>query len=562
MKIKLFLVCIMLAGLALRIWGIDFGLPYQFHQDEPIIVNHALAYGTGDFNPHFFIIPPLTSYILFIFYAIFFLIGNATMMFNGAESFAISFFKDPTYFYLIGRTVTGFLPSLLAIYLTYRMALKFFSRKVALYSSLVMSVSFLNVINAHYIYTDNLLVLFVLLAYIAMPALIENSTLIRYILSGVFIGIAIATKYNAALLIVPFLLAHLIACKRGIKNMLFDTKLLIFLGAVVLSFIICNPYSVLDWRFFLLSVTKRIRHGYMGWSHHIIYSMFEGLGVMPTLLGIAGLSVLLLRRFKEAIFIISFPIFYYLHLVFASQSFSRYALALIPFFAIGTGFLLFDYFYPKCKTQARRFIIVAISFFIIMPTLVKSIKADILFAGEDTRVAAARWIEENIPPHTKIAFDHVFFKPPIKQTMAQLKEKQAIVGRQPELQQLKSKKLNFQIEAFQGGKTYEIYYLVKGDEDIGQFLNFWPVIRNNLNELRRSRIEYIAFNNMTISEDMHKLHKEIAKRHKPAAIFSPYKDRGFRRPYDKVAITCIPVKTKELFSRQRPGPHITVYKLK
>src|SRR3989344_5891622 len=50
-------------GFKLRIWGLNFGLPYQFHQDEPIVVNHALAYGAGDLNPHFFIIPPLASYI-------------------------------------------------------------------------------------------------------------------------------------------------------------------------------------------------------------------------------------------------------------------------------------------------------------------------------------------------------------------------------------------------------------------------------------------------------------------------------------------------------------------
>ena len=81
-SVKKTLFMIILLGAVLRLWGISFGLPYQFHQDEPIIVNHALAYGTGDFNPHFFIIPPLTSYILFFFYGIYFFAGRAFLYYN------------------------------------------------------------------------------------------------------------------------------------------------------------------------------------------------------------------------------------------------------------------------------------------------------------------------------------------------------------------------------------------------------------------------------------------------------------------------------------------------
>ena len=45
----------------LRLVGVQFGLPHLYHADEPIVVNHAVAYGAGDFNPHFFKIPPLVK---------------------------------------------------------------------------------------------------------------------------------------------------------------------------------------------------------------------------------------------------------------------------------------------------------------------------------------------------------------------------------------------------------------------------------------------------------------------------------------------------------------------
>ena len=63
---RLLLFSILALAFLVRIVGIQFGLPNLYHADEPIIVNHAMAYGTGDFNPHFFKIPPLVSYLLFV----------------------------------------------------------------------------------------------------------------------------------------------------------------------------------------------------------------------------------------------------------------------------------------------------------------------------------------------------------------------------------------------------------------------------------------------------------------------------------------------------------------
>ena len=96
------IIIIIILGFVLRIWGINFGLPHQLHQDEPIVVNHALAYGTGDLNPHFFKIPPLASYILFLLYGCYSIIGKIIGVFNGMDDFALSFFKDPSVFYIIG----------------------------------------------------------------------------------------------------------------------------------------------------------------------------------------------------------------------------------------------------------------------------------------------------------------------------------------------------------------------------------------------------------------------------------------------------------------------------
>ncbi|MDP3791549.1 MAG: glycosyltransferase family 39 protein [Candidatus Omnitrophota bacterium] len=545
-------------GTILRLWGLNFGLPYQFHQDEPIIVNHALAYGTGDLNPHFFIIPPIASYILFGCYIIYFLAGSACGIFKGAESFALSFFNDPTIFYIIGRVVLGTLPGILCIYLTYRLAARLFSNRVAIYAAFVMALAFLNVVNAHYAYTDNLLALFILAAYLQLERLISDPRRMNYIIAGVLIGIATATKYNAVLLGAPFLAAHFIRRRAPERASSAVPDLALFAAAAIATFIICNPYSVLDSRFFLESLTHRIRGGYRGLSYHLTYSLFEGLGVIPTILGVAGLVWFLKKDFKKAVFLLSFPAFFYIHLVFKSQPFPRYALPIIPFLAIGLSFLLFGS-YEKIRTKALKAAIVAASLALIIPTTAKSIKADLLFTSKDTRIEAKEWIEKNIEAGTRIALAHTFFSPPLQQITEQLIEKEGIVSGQPELKELKRRKLELLIKGRKAPKTYRVYYLRGDNEAPGQFLNLWPMVENSMDDIKKNDIGYIVFNNMDPSEAIKGLHDEADGILKVVAVFSPYKDDKFRLPYDTTELTCVPAGTRELFSRRAAGPYLVIY---
>jgi len=559
---KLILAAIMLLGAILRVWGIGYGLPYQFHQDEPMFVNHALAYGSGDLNPHYFILPPFTSYILFFFYAVYFLLLNLTGVIKGTDAFIVDFLRDPTPFYIIGRVAVGLIPSLANIYLAYKLASKFFSAKTALFSALFMAVTFLNVVNAHYIYADNLLVFFTLLAYIAMAAYMEHPSKKACVLAAIFTGLAVAAKYNAAMLAVSFLIAHMVSNNNTPAKKTSYLNLLLFICVMMLFFVIGNPYSVLDWRFFLSSVPGRIYHTYTGWSHHIKYSLFEGMGCVSTVTGIAGLCGMFMKKNKNAIFFISFPVLFYLHLVFMSQQFTRYVIALVPFLAMGLGYIFFDWLYAKSRSRPFHTALILLSCMIAVPTAAKSITADALFSREDTRMAATRWIEQNIPVSAKIALDDGFFTPRIKQAVSQLKEKYSIINRQPELAGLKGRKLGLQIRALQGEKTYNVYYINSDNGEFGQFLSLWPPIKNDLGTLKQNGVEYVVINNMAVSEDIRRFQKDVAAGYDPIARFSPYKDEIFRRSYDEVDNTCIPIAGKELFSRGRFGPYLMIYKIK
>ncbi|MBD3379121.1 MAG: phospholipid carrier-dependent glycosyltransferase [Candidatus Omnitrophica bacterium] len=554
LKENYLLILIVAAGFALRVWGVDFGLPYQAHQDEPIVVNHALAYGTGDLNPHFFIIPPLTSYLLFLLYGAYFLLGSVAGAFGGVRDFAVSYFADPTPFYIIGRSFLGVLPGTLNILLTYFLCRKLFSRTVSLYAAFVMAVSFINVVNSHYIYTDSLMVMFVLLSYLWLVRMTREPSAGVYAAAGAFIGLASATKYNAAVLAVSFVVAHLIARagKRAPARFIVAAAL-----SAAAAFIATNPFSVIDGGFFLGSLFGRIRSAYMGWTHHIFYSLFEGTGYLLTAAGISGLFMMAFRKRPLGYLFVSFPAVFYLHLALKSQPFPRYVLPLMPFLSAGAAFLFFRSF-PGKYFRAALLIALAVA----VPTFVKSVKADMLFSARDTREYAAEWIEENVPASAKIALDHTFFGPGLRQTRAQIEAKRKITGNQPELKGLKDRKFEYMIEALEGEKTYEVYFMAAEGVRAGEFLSFWPVTGFSMEELRDKGIEYVVFNNMDSNEEKWEMMAEMNGAAELAAEFNPYYSPGFRKTFDEVELTGLPAGSRELYSRERPGPYIVIYELR
>jgi hypothetical protein len=76
-KINWLLVAILTAGLVVRLWGVDYGLPYTYGPDEPTYVTITLQIlKTGDLNPHWWYYPSLMFYLNAGAFLLYFLFGR------------------------------------------------------------------------------------------------------------------------------------------------------------------------------------------------------------------------------------------------------------------------------------------------------------------------------------------------------------------------------------------------------------------------------------------------------------------------------------------------------
>lgn len=206
-KESLLVVMITLAALFVRLYGIGWGLPY-IYQDDPIIVNHAVAFGTGDLNPHFFGYPSMFMYILFFLYGIYFVIGLVVGTFYSVAEFGRLFFTNPTLFYVIGRSISALL-GVATVPLVFHLGKRIYDNKVGLLASLFLTFAPAHVHLSHYIKGN------VPQTFLAMVSLwftyniFQRGRIKDYVLAGLFAGLSMSMYYAGIFAAVPLLLAHI-----------------------------------------------------------------------------------------------------------------------------------------------------------------------------------------------------------------------------------------------------------------------------------------------------------------------------------------------------------------
>jgi len=246
------LVGIAFLGLLLRLYGINWDQGNSFHPDERQIMFHVTTLSwpksfaqfldpiNSPLNPHFFAYGSFPLYLLAS-------LGNILSHFFPA----ITTFQNMT---LLGRFLSALFDSgtiLLMGLLTLRLIAdttpgRRYAWNAALLVAALIAFTPFQIQLSHFYAVDTMLLFFVVLTILACVYLIDTEQqLLWALLVGVGYGLGMATKFSAAPLAVPLLVACIFRWQRhGFVSALL-ALLVASLSSIVL-FLIGEPYALLD----------------------------------------------------------------------------------------------------------------------------------------------------------------------------------------------------------------------------------------------------------------------------------------------------------------------------
>src|SRR3989344_5783556 len=224
---------ILLLALALRLIGISHGYPFIFNIDEPTVVRSTLSLRFTPFIDHFDW-PHFNYYLNYFFYFIFIKLRSLIQIL-----YLIS---------MILSAVFGALTVLPVYFLTLEISK---NKKSALFAAIFMSVIPFHAYFSHFALQDGVMLFWLSCAiYFSYIGILQNN-LKSYLLSGLFFGLAVGTKYNAILFMamVPAFSIEKYLSNR--KDFLLMLKNGIYLSSVSGITFVLTSYSLLfKWAIF------------------------------------------------------------------------------------------------------------------------------------------------------------------------------------------------------------------------------------------------------------------------------------------------------------------------
>ncbi|MCK4511937.1 glycosyltransferase family 39 protein, partial [bacterium] len=236
------LIAILVGASVIRFWGITWGLPHAYHPDEGSILFHALGFGTGDLNPHWFRWPSLTMYVMFGIYGCYYVIGKLMGTFSVPPDLVKAYLTDLSPFWLMGRIVSA-ASGVVTVWITWLFGRKSFGSYVGLTAAAILAVLFLHVRDSHYATPDVMAAMIAAGSLLAALYACRSSRSSFILLSGFLAGLSASAKYPGALAAIGALVALVVLVRRRRGGL----WLLPVSGvAIVAGFLIGTPYALLS----------------------------------------------------------------------------------------------------------------------------------------------------------------------------------------------------------------------------------------------------------------------------------------------------------------------------
>ena len=425
----------LIAGAALRLYGLNWDAGHWLHPDERQIYfitenlarPHSLSQALtpqSPLNPGFFAYGSLPFYLLKLVTALL--------------SPFWPILRDTSYLHLTGRPLVA-LFDLGTVYLTYRLVRILYpsvadknagldkEQGIALLAAALVSLAVLHIQLGHFYTVDPILTFFVMLTLTFAAQVSKGGGRLSRIALGIAYGLALATKVSAAPLIVPIIVAYSLAGSQAGRSLvprlaaiLRPLTLTLVMAGIV--FVVIQPYALIDWQTFL---EHTIRESQIAWGAFdvpytrqyegtlpYLYSIWQialwGLALPNGLLGWTSLGAAIIRWVRHGeqgdSLLLAWAIPYLAITGLLYTRYPRYMLPLVPVLCILIASFSIDLAIKLGKRQRgllRPMPIMVGS--IVLISLLYAVAFLSIYRPPHTWIAASEWVYGEVPPGSTLA---------------------------------------------------------------------------------------------------------------------------------------------------------------
>lgn len=392
-------------------WGLPNSYHYfSYHPDEIFLLLPSFYFAQGDWNPHFFNYGTLYIY----------LVGISALLLHVVPEVA-RFPDNLGPLYQVGRSVTLWMG--IATIVILPLAFRSKDRWTGLLAAALLALCPLHLVTSGYATVDVPATFWITLAFVLAILAAEHATTRWGVMVGLAVGLAAATKYNAALFIVPAVLAPVITPPRAWR---WGWVGGVMAGAVLGFAIGCPLFWTPEFRQGLLFELQHARAGGTlafvdtgnGWAYHLLHGLPVALGY-PLLVALAvGVIAAIRAPSLPARLSLLWVVFYLLVIGFGKERFIRYLVPLTPLLCLLAAFGLASVYRLSSRVYARIPAVTLAAAVLVLTWLCGMPHISASFRSHDPREVAFRRAglhhqEPRLRPRTGLVEAPWFSDPPV-----------------------------------------------------------------------------------------------------------------------------------------------------
>ncbi|MBN2382501.1 glycosyltransferase family 39 protein [bacterium] len=238
------LYVVIIIATVFRLIGLFHGI--TFHPDERSNIMHVMDMSWSDLNPHFFAYGSLPFYILFI----------VKMVLGWFSAELVAY----TALFKIGRVISALI-GIWTCVLTSMLGKRLSDRPTGLLAGLFLALTVLHIQYSHFYAVDIMMTFMATLVCLKLLDLYKRGRWRDYILTGIFLGMGLAVKVSILPIMLPVLFSHVFRAidARNLLKVRTHVPFIVLTIVMVMCFMLCQPYTCLDYAKFSHDVLEQSR---------------------------------------------------------------------------------------------------------------------------------------------------------------------------------------------------------------------------------------------------------------------------------------------------------------